>query len=111
MTKPSQSCKIFVFSVGIGVALSFAPHRALAQNSDPVEMQDQQGSVADAARKARADKKAPVAKTTKVFTNDDLGDIKGTINVVGGEQAAADAAKPPATPASGDAKNETYFTK
>src|SRR5438445_12004902 len=48
-------------------------------------------SLGDAARKARAQKKDS-AKPAKVFTNDDLGGLKGTISVVGngsGPQSAA----------------------
>lgn len=52
--------------------------------------QDQdQGSVADAARKAQAEKKtAPKAKMT--IDNDNLGTLTGTVNVVGQEPAPAD---------------------
>jgi len=51
--------------------------------------QQDQGSVADAARKAQAEKKsAPKAKL--VIDNDNLNTLKGTINVVGQEPAAAD---------------------
>ena len=52
--------------------------------------QDQdQGSVADAARKAQAEKKtAPKAKLT--IDNDNLGTLTGTVNVVGQEPAPAD---------------------
>jgi hypothetical protein len=42
-----------------------------------------QESVADAARKAQAEKK-PSAKPATVFTNDNLDTVKGTISVVGG---------------------------
>ena len=46
-------------------------------------------SVADAARKAQAQKKeAP--KPKMVIDNDNLGTLSGTINVVGEEPAAAD---------------------
>jgi len=51
-----------------------------------------QDSLADAARKAREQKKeAP--KQAKVFTNEDLGDLKGTVSVVGEAAAPADADK------------------
>jgi HAMP domain-containing protein len=49
-------------------------------------------SLGDAARKARAQKKDS-AKPAKVFTNDDMGGLKGTINVVGngsGPQSGTD---------------------
>jgi hypothetical protein len=51
-----------------------------------------QESVADAARRAQSQKKTP-AKSGKVFTNEDLGDLKGTVSVVGQEPA------PPPAPA------------
>jgi hypothetical protein len=50
--------------------------------------QQDQGSVADAARKAQAGKKSP-AKPATVFTNDNLDAIKGTISVVGQQEAPA----------------------
>jgi hypothetical protein len=58
--------------------------------------QDDQGSVADAARKAQAEKKnSPKAKMT--IDNDNLDTLKGTINVVGEEPASPeDQAKKPA---------------
>jgi len=58
--------------------------------------QQDQLSVADAARKAQADKKnAPKAKLT--IDNDNLGTLTGTVNVVGEEPAPpADQAKKPA---------------
>jgi hypothetical protein len=54
-----------------------------------------QESVADAARKAQAEKK-PSAKPAPVFTNDNLDTIKGSISVVGETPA------PPAAPAAQD---------
>jgi hypothetical protein len=78
-----------------------------------------QGSVADAARKAQADKKtAPKAKL--VIDNDNLGTLTGTVNVVGeapatpedqAKKAAADD-KTPKTAAPGEktpAKDESYW--
>ena len=46
----------------------------------------EQESVADAARKAQAEKKPP-AKPAMVITNDNLDTIKGTISIVGTEPA------------------------
>ena len=46
----------------------------------------EQESVADAARKAQAEKKPP-AKPAMVFTNDNLDTLKGTVSVVGTEPA------------------------
>ncbi len=77
----------------------------------------QQQSVADAARKAQAEKKEP-SKAVRVFTNDDIDSVKGTISVVGAEpapppdqaQAAADKSKTAeAKPAA--AKDEAYWRK
>jgi hypothetical protein len=70
--------------------------------------QDQQESVADAARKAQAARKAaPPAKM--VIDDDSLSTLKGTVNVVGGtpssdQTKAADNAK-----TSGPAKDEGYW--
>jgi hypothetical protein len=86
-----------------------------------------QGNVADAARKAQAGKKSP-AKPATVITNDNLDVIKGTISVVGQQEApAAEAAasqdksktapsddKSKAVPAGGDkppAQGEAYWRK
>src|SRR5712672_786473 len=54
-----------------------------------------QESVADAARKAQAEKKPP-AKPAAVLTNDNLDSLKGTISVVG---------EAPAPPADQDRKS------
>jgi hypothetical protein len=70
-------------------------------------------SLGDAARKARAQKKDS-AKPAKVFTNDDVGGLKGTISVVGGgssgPQASADNAdKKPGDDGKKDAGNEAAW--
>ena len=71
--------------------------------------QQDQGSVADAARKAQAGKKSP-AKPATVITNDNLDVIKGTISVVGqqeapaADQAAASQDKSKTTPADDKSK-------
>jgi hypothetical protein len=65
-----------------GVAVSRAQDNSANPSAAP--------SLGDAARKARAQKKDS-AKPAKVFTNDDMGGLKGTISVVGngsGPQAA-----------------------
>lgn len=68
-------------------------------------------SLGDAARKARAQKKdAP--KSSKVFTNDDVGDLKGTISVIGNEPpSSAKTDKDPAKAADkkGAAKDEASW--
>jgi chromosome segregation ATPase len=68
-------------------------------------------SVADAARKARAEKKGE--KATKVYTNDDLQNLTATVSIVGEAPAPQTAA--PAAPASAKegtaapVKNEAYW--
>jgi hypothetical protein len=63
--------------------------------------QQQQESVAEAARRAQAQKK-PDAKPVVVITNDTLDTIKGSVSVVGQEPAAA-----PAAPADSSGKAAT----
>jgi len=75
--------------------------------------QDQdQGSVADAAKKAQAEKKTTI-KPKMVIDNDNLGTLTGTVNVVGKEPApAADGTKAGADDKSkdkGPVKDETYW--
>ncbi len=68
-------------------------------------------SVADAARKVRAEKKGE--KVTKVYTNDDLEHLSGPVSIVGEAPAPQTAA--PAAPASAKegatapVKNEAYW--
>jgi chromosome segregation ATPase len=70
-----------LIALALGCAMFAVPARSAPQNSD-------QGSVADAARKAQAEKKtAPKAKM--VIDNDNLGTLTGTVNVVGPQPAAA----------------------
>ena len=78
------------------LALTATPVITRAQDAAPSSPSD---SVADAARKARAQKKDAV-KPVKVFTDDNVGDIKGQISVVGSQPAS------PADDASGK-KNDT----
>jgi hypothetical protein len=66
-----------------------------------VAAQQQQESVAEAARKAQAQKK-PSTKPVAVITNDNLDTIKGTVSVVGQEPAPA-----PETPAASEDKTAT----
>jgi hypothetical protein len=64
-----------------------------AQDSSTTNSTSQSDSLGDAARKARAQKKDST-KPAKVFTNEDLGSLKGTISVIGNQPtAAADADK------------------
>jgi hypothetical protein len=94
--------------IGWGLAPAPAAGRAL-----PQQMAQPAPSVADAARKARAEKKDE--KSTKVYTNDDLDKLTGPISVVGVTPApptAAPAATAPAQAKAGAAatpKDEGYW--
>lgn len=94
-------------SIALGTLMLAAPAYLAAQQDQD---QGQQESVADAARKAQAEKKnAPKPKMT--IDNDNLGTLTGTINVVGQEPAPADQAKKDSA-APGEAatkKGEAYF--
>jgi len=78
----------------------------------------QQQSVADAARKAQAEKKDS-SKAVRVFTNDDIDSVKGTISVVGAEPAppadqaaaATDKTKPATEAKPAAPKDEAYWRK
>jgi hypothetical protein len=98
-----------LITLALGSVLLAAPAYLAAQDQD-------QGSVADAARKAQAAKKtAPKAKMT--IDNDNLGTLTGTVNVVGEEPAPAgdnkaDSEKTPKTVAPGEkapVKGEAYW--
>jgi hypothetical protein len=78
----------------LGSAMLISP--VLAQG------QPQQETIAEAARKARAEKKAST-KSAFVFTNDNLDTIKGSVSIVGQEPPAAVA---PTTPAADKAKTD-----
>jgi len=72
--------------------------------------QQDQHSVADAARKAQAEKKnAPKAKLT--IDNDNLGTLTGTVNVVGEQPAPPEdqTKKPAAAKTGAPAKDEAYW--
>jgi len=91
----------------LGTLLLAAPAYLAAQQD-----QGQQESVADAARKAQAEKKnAPKAKMT--IDDDNVGTLTGTVNVVGQQPASDDQAKKTsAAAAPGDKatkKDESYF--
>ncbi len=87
------------------VCLPLIPKTLAAPRAGPI----QNVSVADAARKARAEKKAG-PQTAKVYTNDDVTNLKGGINVVGPvpatpdiKEAGADAGKDAEKAADADA--------
>jgi hypothetical protein len=112
----------FVF---LAAALLFAGGMSIgrAQDTSATSSGSQSDSLGNAARKARAQKKDS-SKPAKVFTNDDLGGLKGTISVIGNEPAQASAADKSAErtedkkPANGadvkdakkdEAKDESYW--
>lgn len=101
-----------LITLALGCAMFAAPAYLAAQQD-----QDQE-SVADAARKAQAEKKtAPKAKMT--IDNDNLGTLTGAINVVGEEPAPSDdqtkkadddkASKAAAPGEKAPVKNEAYW--
>jgi hypothetical protein len=93
-----------LIALAFGLALCAAPaFSASLQGSD-------QDSVADAARKAQAEKKtAPKAKM--VIDNDNLGTLTGTVNVVGQQPPSAEdlAKNAPADKNAGPPKGEAYW--
>ena len=97
-----------LITLALGCVLLAAPAYLAAQDQD-------QGSVADAARKAQeAKKNAPKAKMT--IDNDNLGTLTGTVNVVGeqpapsGDQANKAADEKTAKPgAKAPVKDEAYW--
>lgn len=78
----------FVF---LAAVLSLFGCAGLSRAQDNSATSSGSQSLGDAARKARAQKKES-AKPSKVFTNDDMGGLKGTISVVGGSGAQSGAA-------------------
>jgi chromosome segregation ATPase len=66
--------------LGSGILIARAQDSSADSSSSP--------SLGDAARKARAQKKDS-GKPAKVFTNEDVGGLKGTISVIGNEPAPA----------------------
>jgi len=91
-----------IITAALGCAIFAAPAYLSAQQG--------QESVADAARKAQAEKKnAPKAKLT--IDNDNLGTLTGTVSVVGEQPAPPeDQTKKPAAAKTGvPAKDEAYW--
>lgn len=96
-------------TLAVGCAMLALPACVAAQDQDQSQSQ---GSVADAARKAQAERKnAPKAKLT--IDNDNLGTLTGQVNVIGEEPPAADdQSKKPAADdkaAKAPAKDEAYW--
>ena len=78
--------------VFLAAVVSFFGWAQVGRAQDSSATQASSPSLGEAARKARAQKKDS-AKPGKVFTNDDMGGLKGTISVVGngsGPQSGSD---------------------
>jgi len=82
------SRRLLFLAVILLLAASISIGRA-QDNSAPASGSSS-GSLGDAARKARAQKKDS-NKPAKVFTNDDMGGLRGTISVIGNEPTPASA--------------------
>ena len=93
-----------VIAVTLGSLMLAVPVYLSAQES-----QEGQQSVADAARKAQAEKKdSPKAKLT--IDNDNLSSLKGPVNVVGGEAEPPEDQTKAAEPKAGEKpKGEAYW--
>jgi hypothetical protein len=103
-----NTSKAFFFNAAIVLTLTCGAMAGFAQDLS----QPDQPSLADAARKARADKKEQPKDTTKVFTNDDIPTLKGVVNVVGQTpESPTPAAANTGKAAHGEVKDEAYFRK
>lgn len=95
-----------VLLLGGGMSMGRAQDNSATSSGSPSD------SLGDAARKARAQKKGSI-KPAKVFTNDDVGDLRGTISVIGNEPPPASSTDKSAEKAgdkktpSGDSKKES----
>lgn len=74
-----------VLLLGGGISIGRAQDNSATNSGSPSD------SLGDAARKARAQKKGSI-KPAKVFTNDDVGGLTGTISVIGAEPVPTSAA-------------------
>jgi hypothetical protein len=77
----------------LGQSQSQAPPQPQPQSQPPSQPQQKEESLGDAARKARAKKGKP--EPGKVYTDDDLSGLRGSVSVVG-QDAPAGAASPDA---------------
>jgi hypothetical protein len=89
-----RTLRISHLAGGIFLASSLCLTLTQAQTAPPPQ---QAPSVAEAARKAREQSRTR-PQAAKVFTNEDIADLKGVVNVVGPPPA-----EPPAAPATGAA--------
>ena len=84
----------------------------------PTPQTSQSGSVADAARRAREQKSREQSKPAKIYSNEDIGDLKGAVSVVGSAPATAPPTAVAPAPAAAGAtaeqppvKDEAYWRK
>lgn len=94
------------------MAVSAALLPSMASSGRAQDAQASQPSLAEAARKARQEQKSQ-PKSAKVYTDEDLSDLKGQISIVGNEPptpAANNEPAPAAKPAPKQpVKNEAYW--
>lgn len=81
-----SSRRLVFFGAVLLLSVGASPGRA--QDTSATPSGSRSDSLGDAARKARAQKKDS-SKPAKVFTNEDLGGLKGTVSVIGNDPAAA----------------------
>jgi hypothetical protein len=100
--------RLLRLAAGVVLASSFCTALVHAQTAPA----SQQPSLGDAARKAREQNKG--RQPAKVFSNDDLTGLAGTVSIVGTQPAAATPETAPAgTPAApkAEVKDEAYWRK
>jgi hypothetical protein len=83
------SPKIASLSAVLASVVLVGGARSIVRAQDSSTAGSQPVSLGDAARKARAQKKDS-NKSPKVFTNDDVGDLKGPISVIGNEPPSSE---------------------
>jgi hypothetical protein len=87
-----------IWHLAAGVVLASSLCATLA-HGQAASASQQETSLGDAARKAREQNKG--RQPAKVFTNEDIGDIKGTVSVVGTQPPSPAPAAPGTAPAAG----------
>jgi hypothetical protein len=95
MNRPIFLRNLTLATLGVLMPVAICAAAPKPQDSSQTE------SVADAARKAREQKAKDTGKPAKVYTDDDVSDLKGTISVVG-PASDADAAKTADTQSAAD---------
>ena len=101
-------------AASLALAALFLALPARAQQQDPQQQPGTGDSLAEAARKAKEEKKDN-PKPKKVYTDDDISTKKSDVSVVGNPPAPADATAPPdagtAAPAKGTLTPEQKWRK